>query len=509
MNKVILIALIFLTNLVSAQPEDLGTIRFPTSGSPAAQEEFLKGVLLLHSFEYEDARQAFQQAQKLDSKFAMAYWGEAMTYNHPVWVEVDVEKGKSVLNKLGATPAERQASAGTQREKDYLQAIEILYGPGDKKTRDLAYAEEMGKMYEKYPDDLEAASFYSLALLGSCQSTRDYPVYMKAAAISEEVYGKNPKHPGATHYLIHSYDDPVHAPLGLRPAHVYAEIAPAAAHALHMPSHIFLAMGMWDDVIASNKASWAASDARKERKQLGVDSRGFHALHWLEYAYLQEGRNEDALQTLLIMEQDAKKSGSTRTRWHLTAMRAAYVVETEQWSGDAAALKIDVSNLDISIQATDFFVRGVSALNNKNLTVAQEMLKELQSKRETAAKDMNKQDSHPCHAYSTYEQTDIEAVQVMEKELEALILLSQGKKNESISLLREAALLEDSMNFEFGPPLPVKPTHELFGEVLLEIGRPDEARIQFELALARNPGRALSIRGLEKSKGGSQTRPSS
>ena len=275
---------------LNAQTEDLGKIDFPTSGSPEAQKLFLRGVLLLHSFEYEDSAEAFRAAEKLDPGFAMAYWGEAMTYNHPVWVEVDVDKGRESLKKLGATPEDRLSKATTKREKGYFQAVEILYGEGDKKSRDVAYAEAMKKLHEQYPDDLEAATFYSLALLGSSESIRDYAVYMKAAAVSEEVFSKNPNHPGAVHYLIHSYDDPVHAPLGLRPARVYAKIAPAAAHALHMPSHIFLALGMWDEEIASNQASWAAADARVQRKNLGVDSRGYHALHWLEYGYLQEGR---------------------------------------------------------------------------------------------------------------------------------------------------------------------------------------------------------------------------
>jgi tetratricopeptide (TPR) repeat protein len=498
LKKLIVVLVILNGTWLGAQSNDLGSITFPTSGSAPAQEQFLRGVLLLHSFEYEDAREAFLQAQKLDPKFAMAYWGEAMTYNHPIWVEVDSDKGKNALNKLGKTQKERQASAPTQREKDYLLAVEILYGPGDKKARDDAYAQQMRVLYEKYPDDLEAAAFYSLALLGSCQNKRDYAVYMKAAAISEEVYIKNSKHPGALHYLIHSYDDPVHAPLGLRPARVYAQVAPAAAHALHMPAHIFLALGMWDDVILSNQASWAAADARMKRKNLGVDSRGFHALHWLEYGYLQEDQKKEAWETLTIMEQDAKKSGSTRTRWHYTVMRAAYVVETEDWNGEAASLQIDTSGLEISGQATDQFIRGFSAYKSGKLSITQEMLNQLKSKYNTATKEMKDQEGHPCHASSKYEQVDLQAVDVMEKELESLLLLSKGKKDEAVKLLQKAAAIEASMDFEFGPPLPVKPAQELLGEVLLEVGKPGEAKIAFTAALTRYPGRTLSSKGLEQ-----------
>jgi tetratricopeptide (TPR) repeat protein len=494
-RKVTFILAMFVAGWISAETNDLGSIQFPTSASKAAQEQFLRGVLLLHSFEYEDARDAFLEAQKLEPKFAMAYWGEAMTYNHPVWVEVDVEKGKSALAKLGPTPKDRQSLALTQREKDYLHATELLYGTGDKNARDDAYAEQMRILYEKYPDDLEAAAFYSLALLGSCQSKRDYAVYMKAAAVSEEIYIKNPKHPGALHYLIHSYDDPVHAPLGLRPAKVYAQVAPAAAHALHMPSHIFLALGMWNEVISSNQDSWAAADERMKRMNLGVDSRGFHALHWLEYGYLQQGRKKEAMETLTIMQEDAKKSGSIRTRRHYEVMWAAYVVETEGWSGEIAGMQVDVSGLNISIQATDAFVRGMAAVKNGKPSIAKEKLTWLKTKGGTAEKEI-KESAHSGHG-TAYEEIDVQSVQVMEKELEALLLLSAGKKKEAVALLTEAAAIEDSMNFEFGPPLPVKPAHELLGEVLLELGRNQEARKSFEAALAKYPGRALSIKGLE------------
>jgi hypothetical protein len=192
-----------------AQQSNLGHIDFPTSGSKAAQEHFVKGVLLLHSFEYSDSREEFQAASKLEPGFAMAYWGEALTYTHSVWVEQDVVSGRAALQRLAPTPEARAAKAPTQREKDYLHAVETLYGTGDKVSRDIAYADAMDRIMEKYPGDLEAASLYSVALLGTCQHERRYPVYMRAAAVAEEVFAKNPQHPGAIHYLIHAYDDPV------------------------------------------------------------------------------------------------------------------------------------------------------------------------------------------------------------------------------------------------------------------------------------------------------------
>ncbi|MCI0447564.1 hypothetical protein L0152_30670, partial [bacterium] len=175
--------------------DQLGTIEFKTSGSAEAQKEFLHGVLLLHSFEYPDARTAFTKAEQLDPNFAMAYWGEAMTYNHPIWNERDRVNAIAALNKLAPTREQRLQKAPTQKEKDFLNAVEILFEDGQKKERDLAYSEAMEQMYRKYPDDLEAASFYALALLGSSENSRDIPTYMKAAAIAEEVFAKNPQHP--------------------------------------------------------------------------------------------------------------------------------------------------------------------------------------------------------------------------------------------------------------------------------------------------------------------------
>ncbi len=482
-------ALLLAATLASAQTSDLGRIDFPTSGQPAAQPHFLRGVLFLHSFEYEDARQEFQAAAKLDSGFALAYWGEAMTYNHPIWQEQDLEAARAVLARLGPTPEARLAKAPTEREKGYLRALEILYGEGDKLARDRAYAAAMRRLAEQYPDDLEAASFSALALLGTVHE-RDYATYMQAAAIAEEVFTKNPQHPGAVHYLIHSYDDPVHAPLGLRVARVYAKIAPAATHAQHMPSHIFLALGMWDDVAAANEASWAAS------LQHGDPS--YHALHWLEYAYLQEGRYREARQLLERMEADRQKTSSPRTSWHLAAMRAAYVVETRQWSSDIAAAPAETKGVsEISAPAGSLFALGLAAVKRGDRDAAKKALSELKALRAGAATEKAQHHS-AMSMYSQVSSGALKAAEVMEQELGALVLAAEGSKDEAVAALEAAASSEDNMSFDFGPPAVVKPTRELLGEMLLEMNRPAEAETQFELALTRAPKRALALLGLAR-----------
>ena len=312
--------------------EGLGKISFPTSGAPDAQENFLRGVLLLHSFQYDDAKEAFQQAQALDPDFAMAFWGEAMTENHPLWGEQNLEEARTILSRLSDTPAGRLNTANTEREKGYLRAIERLYGEGNKESRDQAYARAMQQLAEQFPEDLEASAFYALAILGSAQGVRDDRVYMKAASIAEGVFQRHPRHPGAVHYLIHSYDDPIHAPLGLRAANIYPSIAPAAAHAQHMPSHIFMALGMWDKVVQANETAWVASETRRKTKGLSIEDRPYHTLYWLEYAYLQQGNHHEAKRLLTLIEEDARVAPSRYTRGYLASMRATYIIETQQWN---------------------------------------------------------------------------------------------------------------------------------------------------------------------------------
>src|SRR5207247_4887324 len=226
-----------------------------SSGSPSAQSAFLRALAQLHNFEYDSAADLFKQAQQVDPRFAMAYWGEAMTYNHPVWADQDRDTAVKALERLGQTPEVRIAKAATEREKDYMRAVEILYGDGDKVSRDFAYADAMAALHRKFPDDVDAAAFHALALLGTAHEGRDFAIYMQSAAILEPLFPSHPNHPGIAHYLIHSYDDPVHAPLGLRAARAYSKIAPSAGHAQHMCSHIFVAMGMWEDVVTANEAA--------------------------------------------------------------------------------------------------------------------------------------------------------------------------------------------------------------------------------------------------------------
>jgi len=464
--------IVFVVACLPAQNPGLGRIDFPTSGPPEAQKHFLRGVLLLHSFEYDDAREEFRTAQEIAPPFAMAYWGEALTYNEPLWFAQDADAARSALKRLASSPP-------TAREKEYLQAVHVLYGDGEKESRDFAYAEAMKRLSEKYPGDMEAASFYALALLGTSHQGRDFRIYMRAAARLEELFRRNPEHPGVLHYLLHCYDDPIHAPLGLRAARTYAKVAPAAAHALHMPSHIFLALGMWDEVVQSNVEAWAASEARAKH-------RDYHSLWWLAYGHLQQGRFEDARRALQIVEQDARQNSSRLIRFHLVQMRAAYQIETGQLYPIRGG--IDTSNLDLPAVAGDLLATGFLASNRGDRAEAERSLGAIRKLSSASSPASARQHAHLYPA-------DVQAVEIAEKELAALLLLSDGRSKQAVQLMTEAAAVEDKMPFEFGPPAPPKPARELFGEILLQLARPQEARRQFELSLLRTPGRALSLLG--------------
>ncbi|HVT59223.1 MAG TPA: hypothetical protein VHR45_12565 [Thermoanaerobaculia bacterium] len=500
---------------------ELGQVDFPTSGAADAQGDFLTGVLLLHSFEYDDAAAAFRAAEKRDPGFAMAYWGEAMSSNHPIWHELDADSARAALGRLAPTPEARLARAPSEREKGYLRAVEALFGSGkggDKASRDRDYAAAMRRLHEAFPDDLEAASFYALALLGSCENGRDIPTYMQAAAVVEEVFARNPRHPGAAHYLIHAYDDPVHAPLGLRAARAYAQIAPAAAHALHMPSHIFLALGMWDETAAANEASWAASDERRNRLHLALEERGYHALQWLAYAYLQQGRFRQAQELLATMERDTAQTGSRRTRSHLALMSATHLVETRPWLAVSGPPKIDLSRSDLAVEvaAGAYFTRGLAALGfggpdgEAAARLQLQSLTALLAPGAAAGIRPAGPAGHSAHASPASLggssqsagpnglDQGVEAARIMRDQLDALLQLAAGQHAAAVNLLDSAARAEDAMRLDFGPPVVVKPSHELAGEVLLGLGRAADARRHFEQALARAPRRSLSLLGLAR-----------
>lgn len=491
-----IVALVFTATIGSDQipKTTVGEARFANSGSKAAQGPFLQGLAQLHNFEYDAAAELFQQAQRLDPGFAMAYWGEAMTYNHPIWMEQDREKALAALSRLGATADARIAKAPTDREKDYLRVLDVLYGDGDKIRRDVAYADAMEALHRKYPDDVDAAAFHALALLGTAHGGRDFATYMRSAAILEPLFPLHPNHPGLAHYLIHSYDDPIHAPLGLRAARAYSKVAPSAAHAQHMCSHIFVALGMWDDVVAANEAAIGVVNEQRAHHGRGPSSCG-HIAEWLEYGYLQQGRFGEARKLVAGCHEAAVKMPPVSAQQpapypdyspatSFAGMRARYLFDTEDWTGEIAALRIPRGR-PVADAITDF-VDGYNTARLGRVEDAKRALEQFTRDRDALAPLM-KGETETSHR--TW-------LAILEQQLRAMALIAAGQARAAVDRLREAAAMEDKMPFDPGPPAIEKPSFELLGETLLKVDEPKEARAAFEKALVRAPDRTIALVGL-------------
>lgn len=476
MRTLALSLLFVLPALATAQ--SLGSIDFPTSAqNPEAQGAFERGLLLLHSFEYDDARDAFHEARQLEGTvYPMASWGEAMTHNRPIWMQQDLEEGRAALMNIGDYPNGVDDMEVTDREREYLRAaFGMFFGDGDKETRDDAFELAMGALASAYPNDLDAQSLWALSILGTAHEGRDFPTYMRAAAILEEVFTRNPEHPGAAHYLIHAYDDAVHAPLGLRPARVYDQVAPAASHALHMPSHIYLALGMWDETADMNRRSYEAAKANSERRAEPLNNHGWHALYWRTYAELQRGDVDTAYELLAKARQLAEEDPSVLARTHLVRIRAHIAVETFGWSRPELAFEIDTEGTSAATKAMDLFVRAAAAGRSKAST---DLADELRQLAEAPA------------ASATVRATSLT--------LDAMRADAEGDAEAAESALREAVALVEQLPLAFGPPVPAFPPHEVLGFWLAERGRADEALDAFEGALALAPGRTRSVEMLDR-----------
>lgn len=515
---IILVAVLLLAPPVWSQQQTLGRVEFPvTTASAEARAHFLRGVAALHSFWFEEALEEFRAATAADAAFAMGYWGEAMAHNHPLWAEQDTESARRALEKI------KDESKLTPRERAFVAAARTLYGEGDKATRDAAYARAMEKVARDFPEDLEAASFYALSLLGTVRpGERGFARQARAGAVALDVYQKNPNHPGAAHYIIHAFDDPEHAVLALPAARRYAEIAPEAHHARHMPSHIFIQLGMWAEASASNESAWAASEAWVKRKNLSPDLRDYHSLHWLAYVYLQQGRYREAEAQLGVLRRRMQEQGADPERaagiypW----VASAYIVETEDW--DAADRLFDLppsgnSSSSTSAPESDsgahaahgaqppapaqpspagrYAARAAFARTMELTTRALA----LAARGRTADAEKLLAEARPIRQQFaerggplTYRARMIE---IRELAAAALAKSFEGKHDEAVALAARAVALEEEMSPPSGPPDLVKPSHELYGEVLLRAGRPAEAARQFASALARQPNRARSLLG--------------
>lgn len=472
-----------------APPPGVGQVAFANSGAPVAQAAFQRGVAQLHNFQYAAAIKAFQEAQAADPGFAMAYWGEAMAHNHTVWMEQDTDQARAALAKLGPDRSARIARAGTGRERGFMEAVEALYGEGSKEQRDFAYSERMERLHGEHPKDVDVAAFYALSLLGLAHNGRDYGLYMRAAGVLEQFFPANQRHPGVVHYLIHSYDDPVHAPLGLRAARLYDDIAPDSDHAQHMTSHVHIALADWPATIDANLRALRVVDRNRSAAGRGASHCG-HYNEWLHYSYLQAGEPEKAAALLASCRAAAAaelaSAGETSRRGlvrSFASLRAQAIVDTG--ASPAESLTLDAEQYpteDFDLAYGDLLLaRGNGAALAKARTRLQS------ADRAASATDM------PPVARKRAEVILLQA--------EALGAMASGRSEQGIAALRKAAEIERSMDSPYGPPAVEKPSFELLAEELAALGRKDEAAEAFAAALKLAPGRKRSLDGLALAQG--------
>jgi tetratricopeptide (TPR) repeat protein len=465
--------------------------------------------MLLHSFEYDDAIDAFREAQRLDPAFAMAYWGEAMSCNQPLWYNENLEKARAALTRLAPSRVARQARAPTAREKAYLDAVERLFGDGDKPARDRAYADGMEALARAYPDDDEAAAFRALALLATIPSGQRNPaVSLRAGAIASAILKRNPQHPGAAHYALHAYDDGEHAAMGLPAARTYARIAPASSHARHMPSHVFLPLGMWDEASASDESAFATSLERVKRLGLSTTQADFHSLGWLQYEYLQQGRFAKARALIDRMQhapaeiaagarpqpdspgaggsglhasqaqhhaesEIGRGFGPTSIKSELASMRARLVVESADWAKMKGQGTFD--NID------ELFALGLASVRLGDPARADAALGHLR----TAGATVPDRDAR-------------DIATIMAAELDGEARIARGDRQGALSALAEGARLEAKRPLPIARPYPIKPAAELYAETLLRVGDAAGAVAHFQAALSRTPRRAAALIGLAR-----------
>jgi len=459
--------------------EKLGTVSFPISCSPSVQKSFERGVALLHSFWYDEAQSQFKEVSEKDPHCAMAYWGEAMSLYHQLWsrpTDGDLAQGAGLMKKAKA------AKPKTQRERDYVEAMAAFYRDPklDYEKRADAYAAAMQKVYERNPGDHEAAAFYALSLLAS-EPDEDLTLAnpKKAIAILNKLYAEEPDHPGVAHYLIHACDNPQLAEQGLVAARRYASIAPSSAHALHMPSHIFARLGLWQEDIQSNLASIAASQkSAGEAKMHAV-----HAMDFLEYAYLQVGENSKAkalVDEVAAMQKpsDDSSMGREMQRYYVYArahFAALYFLETRQWT-EAMALQ-PPADAPATVRAITYWTHAVAGGHLRDLAATKQAVEQYNAMLEETAKG-----DRPYAANGMKTGAD---------EARAWLAFVQGKNEEAIALLRPVADRQDVV----GKGEVDLPARELLADMLLEMNRPQEALMEYERSLKTDPNRFNGLYG--------------
>jgi len=462
--------------------EEVGSVHFLTSCNPDLTESFNRAVALLHSFQYEQARQAFMEISERAPQCAMAKWGVAMSHYHGLWDNGDTAAGRVALNQA------KQIAAGnsktTRRENDYIDALAEIYREDGKDAyaHSQAFEQKMGALQGAYPQDDEAAIFHALTLAVTAPKTdKTFANQRKCGEILEPIFARQPHHPGIAHYIIHCYDNPVLAEQGLGAARMYARIAPASAHANHMPSHLFTRVGSWDESIVSNqKSAELAAAAEVNSKNGEARDQRLHAMDYLVYADLQSGRVSAAKAVLDEMSALPPVSGLTLTgNYGASAIPARLAIELGNWE-QAAQLSV-VEGAVPWAQAITWTAIGVGSARSKNLERAAEAEQKLAGLRDAIAKQNN-----------TYWSNQVE---VERREVAAWIAQQNGKPEEALKLARSAAELEESMDKAAVTPGAVTPAREMLAELLMMGHQPKESLAEYQAVLKIAPNRFNALYG--------------
>jgi tetratricopeptide (TPR) repeat protein len=473
------------------------------SCSAGVGPEFDRALALLHNFWYLRALERFNRVAASDPECAMAYWGAAMTYNHPFWdppSQADETAAWALVQKgLSA----REAS---DREKLYLAAVAALYrvaGAGSKSARDEQYRDRMAALSATYSDD-ETKLFYGLSILGAIpEGSEGFEQQGRAAALFEDVSRRHPDHPGVLHYLIHAYDDPEHAQHGLAPARAYAKAAAAVPHALHMPSHIFTRLGYWDESAATNLKGWKVSESDVKRAHESGAYRDFHNLNYLQYAYIQLGRYRDAQHTTDIIAAQFKALPDKKTAPDTPELQSRHVrgrtiyavpdrvvygyfdmltrvvAEAGRWD--------EVGTIPLVVPSRDF-----AAVKLQWQAKAAAVRRDAGASRAAAAQLISLSREPDQHPFAKL------IITLQAKEAEASAAEAAGDTEDAVAKLKEAVAIEDSVDDLSQPPYPIIPANELCGNLLLELRRPMEALTYFQKAMLRTPNRPKTILGLAR-----------
>src|SRR6266567_7303275 len=490
---------------VAPEPGDLraaGIVDFKVSCAPEVRSEFIRGVALLHSFFYEEARRIFTEVAAKDPTCAMAQWGIAMTWWHPIWTPPtpdEMNTGKAAMDKAMAM------KAGTDRERQFITALNTYYntpdspvtgevgqschGPVGSRDRVIAYEKAMRKLYDRYPDDVETQAFYALAVLAVGYATptdTTLSSQLQAAGILEKLWKKNPNHPGVVHYLIHSYDYPALTERGLAAARGYSSIAPWVPHALHMPSHIFTRLGMWEDSIAANRSSSEASRAyAKMRHRDATEAEELHALDYMAYSYLQEGQDAKAKEVVDFAATVRKTNPELEfsAAYALAAIPSRYALERNAWS-DAAALRVPALPHWSSFPFMEALIEYAHALGRAHTG-------DIEGARKAMDRMRQLRDATTDPKFDYFKRQLDQQMQAAS----AWVAYDEGKKEDAVDLLRRAADAEDILGKHPVSPGALVPAREQLGDLLLELGRPKDAQREFEAALKIYPGRFRGLYG--------------